>query len=82
MAGVAVPEDEECRLKCDLSPEELARRQHAYRRLAIHPDDWEAFDRGEMVGYDDAGRPIPGPNWCGGLADYEGGVEEEPEVLA
>ncbi len=83
--GVAVPDDEECRLKVNMTPEQMAERQRTYSRLAagIHPDDWEAYDRGEMVGYDEKGRKIPGPNFSGGLADFEAsGDLEEADVLA
>lgn len=83
--GVAIPEDEECRLKVNMTPEEMAQRQHVYNRLAvgIHPEDWAAYDRGEMIGYDEQGRKIPGPNFAGGQADYEASADAtESEVLS
>jgi hypothetical protein len=83
--GVAIPEDEECRLKAGMTPEQMAERQRTYNRLAagIHPDDWAEFDRGEMVGYDEAGRKIPGPNFVGSLADFEASADaSEDEVLS
>ncbi len=83
--GVAIPEDEECRLKVNMTPEQMAERQRTYNRLAagIHPDDWEAFDRGEMIGYDEQGHKVPGPNFAGGLADFEASADaSEGEVLS
>jgi hypothetical protein len=68
--GAAVPTDDECAAACGLSPEELARAQRIYQRsvLGIHPEDFEAFDAGLMIGY--TGRKIngrmewaPGPNY-------------------
>lgn len=60
--------DDECeervkvhRMKCNSTTDlKLAR---ARLEAGIHPDDFEAFDAGEMVGYDpETGDPIPGPN--------------------
>jgi hypothetical protein len=85
VAGAAEPADEECTAKCNLKPEELKTQQHAYRRLAagIHPNDWAAFDRGEMIGYDEKGRPVPGPNYCGSAADFDQSADsEEGETLS
>jgi hypothetical protein len=83
MAGVAEPADEECRAKCNLSREQMDTLQHAYDRLSlgIHPDDWAAFDAGEMIGYDERGRHIPGPNYCGGEADFEASAELDEEAV-
>lgn len=83
--GVAIPEDEECRLKVNMTPEQMAERQRTYNRLAagIHPEDWAAYDRGEMIGYDEQGRKIPGPNFVGGEADFEATADSsESEVLS
>ena len=51
--GVAIPEDHECRERCGMSVDEMLAAQKAYERTnrGIHPDDFEAYDRGYMVGY-------------------------------
>ena len=42
----------------------------------IDPADYEAFNRGEMTGYDpETGDPIPGPH-----AEYDGPLELPPDV--
>ncbi|MGA2035879.1 MAG: hypothetical protein ABSG68_26830 [Thermoguttaceae bacterium] len=81
--GCAEPADPECEAAHGMGPEQLAAARTAYVRVAagIHPDDYAAFDAGEMVGYDADGRPIPGPNYCGSLADYEAGAMEEEDTL-
>ena len=70
--GVAVPADEECEKKVDMTDRELAQVQHAQRRVRadIHPEDYEAFDAGEMIGYYPNGAFIPGPN----ASVSEGGI--------
>jgi hypothetical protein len=69
--GVAEPIDEECAVKAGMSPESFAAARRAYERTekGIHPDDFAAYDAGEMVGYDNQEDPIPGPN-----ARYEGAL--------
>jgi hypothetical protein len=61
---MAVAEDDECKARANMPEEELARRRQAHRRVeaGIHPDDYEDFDNGIMVGYDANGEPVPGPN--------------------
>lgn len=51
--GVAVPEDEECRARSGYTPESQAALAAAYQRAdaGIHPDDFEAYAAGWMVGY-------------------------------
>lgn len=63
--GVAVPGDEECRKAAGMNDSQMSAAQRAYERVAlgIHPDDYERFDAGEIVGYDQDGRDIPGPNY-------------------
>lgn len=83
--GVAVPADEECRVKVNMTPEEMTKAQHAYERLSrgIHPNDWAEFDAGEMIGYDEQGRKIPGPNFVGGETDFNASADQaEHETLA
>lgn len=72
--GVATPADDECRAKDTRTPEQKAAAQVALKRLqlGIHPDDFEAYAAGKMIGYDKDGKPIPGPN-----AKPESGEEEE-----
>jgi hypothetical protein len=63
--GMAVPVDDECERRCCMSPAQINAAQLAHNRVAagIHPDDYPAFNRGEMVGYNADGSPIPGPNY-------------------
>lgn len=69
--GCAVPEDEECEAVANVPPEKRAAMQEHYRMVAlgIHPEDYEAFQAGEMEGYVD-GKPIPGPY----AEESEGGI--------
>ena len=62
--GAAEPEDDECRAAANMTPEQLRAAQYHQKRTAagIHPDDFDAFDRGEMVGYYPDGSYIPGSN--------------------
>lgn len=62
--GVAVPFDDECKLAANMTNGQMDAAQAAHRRvsLGIHPDDYAAFDAGQMLGYDEDGSWIPGPN--------------------
>ena len=62
--GVAVPEDEECIRRANMTELQMAQAQQGQRRvsLGIHPEDYEAFDAGEIAGYYPDGTAIPGPN--------------------
>ena len=62
--GAAVPADDECARRANMRPGAQLAAQRAQHRalLGIHPDDFAAFDAGVMVGYDEHGQPIPGPN--------------------
>lgn len=62
--GMCEPADEECRIRANMSPERMKLAQNAFGRLAagIHPDDFDRYDRGEMLGYNADGSDIPGPN--------------------
>ena len=62
--GAAEPLDEECEVAADVTERQTHLAQRAARRAAagIHPEDFEAFDAGMMVGYDGDGNHIPGPN--------------------
>jgi len=76
--GVAEPADEECEKMCGMSQEMRLRVQYAYQRVhrGIHPDDYEDYDAGRMIGYNPDGSPIPGPN-----AEQEADEEESESQL-
>lgn len=61
--GVAEPADEECEEAAAMTPAMMAAAQAAQDRIHIHPDDFEAFEAGKMIGYDEDGEWIPGPNF-------------------
>lgn len=63
-AGAAIPDDDECEKAAAMTPRamELAQRAQLRAAAGIHPEDFEAFDSGEMIGYYPDGSPIPGPN--------------------
>jgi len=79
-AGIAVPLDDECRNACERTAEQIAAAQKAYARTnaGIHPEDFEAYDKGYMVGYRD-GKWIPGPNYAEWEAQQRA-LEEEEEI--
>jgi hypothetical protein len=66
--GVAVPADDECEKAANMTPAQHAAARRAYERVSrgIAPEDYDAFDRGEMIGYDERGHWIPGPTYNGG----------------
>lgn len=68
--GVAIPADEECEKAANMTERQMLQAQRAARRSHIHPDDYEAFEAGEMIGYYDDGSFKPGPN----AAVSEGGI--------
>lgn len=76
--GCAEPADDECRDAAGMTAESAAEAQRVYERTnkGIHPDDFEDFDAGRMVGYDGEGNPIPGPN----AATFDDDADEETEV--
>lgn len=63
--GCCIPEDEDCRLRANRTPEQMAAAQKSFSRLAagIHPDDFELFDQGIIAGYLPDGSFKPGPNF-------------------
>lgn len=63
--GQAVPADEEAATACGFSTEEVAARQHAYKRVSegISPEDYPLFDAGAILGYTKSGEYRKGPNW-------------------
>ena len=62
--GVAIPADEECRLAANRNAKQMEEAQYAYERLSrgIHPDDYDKYDRGEILGVNPDGSYIPGPH--------------------
>lgn len=75
--GDADPADDECRDRVEAWRQRhgITREMsiHARERLAkgIHPDDFDRYDAGEIVGYNDDGSYKPGPNWPGDDEDDE-----------
>lgn len=63
--GCAEPYDDDCRERAGMTPEKFAAARRAYDFLekGIAREDWEAYERGEMTGYDLDGNWIPGPNY-------------------
>lgn len=76
--GAAEPLDDECRAAAGMTDRKLQEAQYSQLRTSrgIDPEDFEAYDAGEMIGYVD-GKPIPGPN----ATRSEGGLilDEWPE---
>jgi len=79
--GCADPADEECRVAAGMSdPEIVLAKMHQRRKAAgIHPDDFEAFDTGVMVGYNPDGTWKPGPNFED--AAWEQRKEDSPIII-
>ena len=63
--GCAEPADEECRAKANMSAAQMAAARYAYERVdrGIDPEDYDAYDKGYMVGYNPDGSWKPGPNY-------------------
>lgn len=63
--GCAVPADNECQIAANRTPEQLEKSQHAMDRMqaGIHPEDFEKWERGEILGYEMDGSYKLGPNW-------------------
>jgi len=63
--GVAVPADDACAEACGMDEAQMAAAQKAYQRvvLGIHPEDYELFDAGVILGYEPDGEFKPGPNF-------------------
>lgn len=79
--GVAEPADPECAEAAGMTPEGIAAAGHAYDRVTrgIHPDDYEAYDAGYMIGYEGDGSWKPGPNYESWLAQQENDEDEDDE---
>jgi hypothetical protein len=78
--GMAIPMDDECAEAAGLTPLQIEAARLAFDRtkLGIHPEDFEAFDKGWMAGYLD-GEWIPGPNYAEYAAEKEE-LEGEDEI--
>jgi hypothetical protein len=63
--GCAVPADEACAIRANRNPSEIRLAQKAYERVnrGIHPEDYDKFDAGIILGYTPTGDYVPGPNW-------------------
>jgi hypothetical protein len=63
--GMAEPADDECRLRACMTTEEMKAAQVKQELVGkgIHPDDYQRYLDGEIIGYDEDGADIPGPNW-------------------
>jgi len=73
--GMAEPVDDECRIAAKMSNEKIAQARKAQEsvRLGILPYDYQAFLKGYMIGYDETGEWIPGPNY----AEYESTLDTQ-----
>jgi len=62
--GICEPADAECEHRANMNPDRMKAAGHAYERLkrGIQPQDFERYDRGELLGYNPDGSDIPGPN--------------------
>lgn len=86
LQGKAVPADEECKRKVPFTPSQMQAAINAGEKLSrkIAPDDYDAYDRGLMVGYKPDGSDgdtwKPGPNWVPGCeAEYYSDNEEDDD---
>jgi len=68
--GVAEPVDDDCAKAANMTERQMQQAQRGAKRSRIAPEDYDAFERGEMIGYYDDGTHIPGPN----AAVSEGGI--------
>ena len=76
--GLAIPADDECKDRANMSPAMIENAKFAYERLqrGIHIDDFDRYGRGELIGYNADGSDIPGPN---AVEDIEDDDEEDDE---
>ena len=84
--GVAEPADAECATAAGMTPETFEAAKKAYDKVSkgIHPEDYEAYEQGLMVGYKPDGQRddswLPGPKWTAGCeADYYESKQEEDQ---
>ena len=69
--GVAEPADPECTVAAGMTTQQMqmAQRQQELVARGIHPDDYQRYFDGEILGYDADGNDIPGPNYKEGQED-------------
>jgi hypothetical protein len=79
--GVAEPADAECAEASSMTPEKFKQAEYEYERRdrGIHPDDFEAYDAGYLVGYNPDGTWKPGANYETWLAEQETENDEDDE---
>ena len=79
--GVAEPADEECEKRAGLTAEQFqAAKYYGKRREEhIHPDDFDAYNAGYMVGYNGDGSWKPGPNYNEWLVLQDEDEEDEED---
>ena len=77
--GIAIHADDECKDRANMNPEMIENAAFAYERLqrGIYIDDFDRYDRGELIGYNADGSDIPGPNAA--TFDDDGDEEEEDD---
>lgn len=80
--GQADPSDEECRIECACSPEELAARYLAAEMLdkGIAPNDRALYAKGYILGYNKDGSFKPGPKWTEYAATLKAAESEEDDI--
>jgi hypothetical protein len=63
--GVAVPADPECTVAAGMTSQQMeaAQRQQELLAKGIEQDDYQRYLDGEILGYDEDGNDIPGPNY-------------------
>lgn len=69
--GCAEPVDPQCRARAGVSGAKLEDLKRKYQRAdrGIWPIDWDAYDAGLMVGYNEDSSWKPGPNWTDGCEE-------------
>jgi hypothetical protein len=79
--GIADPEDEECRIAAGLSDPQILLAKMRQRRVSagVAPEDYDAFDKGIMVGYNPDGTFKPGPNFE--EAEWQERKETSPIII-
>ncbi len=73
--GMAEPADDECTLRACMTTAEMKAAQVKQEMVGkgIHPDDYQRYLDGEILGYDEDGADIPGPNYVAADEDDEDG---------
>jgi len=63
--GMAEPADDECTLKACMTTAEMKAAQIKQEMVGkgIMPEDYQRYLDGEILGYDEDGNDIPGPNY-------------------